>query len=70
MVSEAFVDFMRIKSAGYEDQFLFCFDFPVVKMRAQYAKMNCPFVFNAGNILEPKRTITDVWLNQSTELIT
>ena len=64
MVSEAFVDFMRIKSAGYEDQFLFCFDFRVIKMRAQNAKINCPFVSNAGNILETKRTITDLWLNQ------
>ena len=35
----------------------------VVKMRAQNARMNCPFVSNAGNILEPKRTITDVWFN-------
>ena len=32
----------------------------VVKLRAQNAKMNCPFVSNAGTILEPKRTITDV----------
>ena len=48
MVSEAFVDFMRIKSAGYEDQFLFCFDFRVVKMRAQNAKINCPVRFQRG----------------------
>ena len=63
MVSEAFVDSMGIKSADYEDQVLFCFDFRVVKMRAQNAKMNCPFFSNAVNILEPKRTITDVWFN-------
>ena len=30
--------------------------FRVVRTRAQNAKINCPFVSNTGNILEPKRT--------------
>ena len=38
--------------------------FRVNEMRAQNAKINCPFVSNAGDILEPKRKITDVWSNQ------
>ena len=38
--------------------------FVLLKCAHRMQKLIAPFVSSAGNILEPKRKITDLWLNQ------